>query len=159
MKNTSPGLYFELDGVLSHTPGWRVANTLELAKPARLRGTKPRVIPGAAGAIPMPLRRDATERVLNVHVYGRADGYGTPYPAEIDGLQVNLAYLARAWAAPPAGDGTRQCTLYRTGPWPDGGMTVLSGPVQVLDMDWDSAEMPVAANMVIRLLLPAGELR
>ena len=157
MKNTSPRLYFEMDGVLSHTPAWRVTNTLELAKPSRLRGTKPRVIPGAAGAIPLPLRRDASERVLNVHVYGRADG--APFSSEIDGLTANLAYLARAWAAVPAGaDSTRLCTLYRFGAWPDGAMTTVSGPVQVLDMDWDSAEMPTAANLVMRLLLPAGEL-
>lgn len=159
MKNTSPRLYFEMDGVLSHTPGWRVANTLELAKPARLRGTKPRVIPGAAGGVALPLRRDVTERVLNVHVYGRADADGIPYPSEIDGLAANLAFLSRAWAAvPTTADGTRQLTLYRFGSWPDAGMTAVAGPVQVLDMDWDSTEMPVAANMVVRLVLPAGEL-
>jgi hypothetical protein len=152
MINISPALFFTLDGTLSHTPGWRVVNTLELAKPAKKRGTSPRVLPGAAGARALPLRADATERVLNVHVYGRRDGNGTVYESEIEGLQANLEYLATSWAAVPAtSDSTRTCVLHRRG-------TTTTGPVQVLDMDWDDAEMPIAAMMIVRLLLPAGAL-
>jgi len=151
--NISPSLYFTLDGVLSHTPGWRAINTLDLAKPAHIRGGIPRVIPHAAGARPMPLRADATERVISLHVYGRQNGDGTPASSEIAGLQANLDYLAAAWAAVPAtADSTRTLVLYRLG-------TSTTGPVQVLDMDWDSAEMPVATTMVLRLLLPEGELQ
>jgi hypothetical protein len=151
--NISPSLYFTLDGVLSHTPGWRAINTLDLAKPAHTRGGTPRVIPHAAGARPMPLRRDATERIISLHVYGRRNGDGGVNSSEIDGLQTNLGYLAAAWAAVPATSGsTRTLVLYRLG-------TSTTGPVQVLDMDWDWAEMPVAATMVLRLLLPEGALQ
>lgn len=150
--NISPNLYFTLDGILSHTPGWRAINTLDLAKPSTKRGTKPRVVPGANGARAMPLRPDATERQLSFHVYGRYTSEGAVNSSEIDGLQVNLNYLAAQWAAvPSSSNSTRTLVLHRLS-------TTVTGPVQVLDMDWDYAEMPVAATMVMRLLLPAGAL-
>lgn len=152
MINTSPDLYFELDGVLSHTPGWRAANTLDLAKPAQLRGTTPLVTPGASGARAMPLRANATERIITMRVFGAKDQDGTPAASEIEGLQANLDFLAAAWAVVPAtADSTRTCVLHRLS-------ASTSGPVQVLDMDWDSADMPVVATMLLRLLLPEGAL-
>ena len=48
-------------------------------------------------------------------------------------------------------DSTRTCTLYCYG-------AVYSGDVQVLDFDYDYADMPICANVILRLLLPAGEL-
>lgn len=150
--NVSPNLYFTLDGVLSNTPAWRAINILDLAKPATKRGTKPRIIPGASGARAMPLRPDATERTIRLHVYGRVDSDGAPYANEITGLATNLKYLADQWAAVPGtADSTRTCVLHRLG-------STVTGPVQVLDMDWDDGEMPVAATMLLRLLLPAGAL-
>lgn len=152
MLITHPDLYFTLDGTPSHTPAWRITNTLELIKPAHLRGTKPRVLPGAAGGRPLPLRVDVTERVLNGRVYGLFDPNGGRHSTEIEGLDANLRALATAWATPPGtADSTRTCVLHRFG-------ATATGPVQVLDMDWDYAEMPIAANVVIRLLLPAGAL-
>jgi hypothetical protein len=152
MLITSPNLYFTIDGVPSHTPAWRMINTLELAKPAHLRGTKPLVLPGAAGARPMPLRRDATERTINGAVYGLVDVDGNRHPSEIEGLDINLAALAGYWAAVPATvDSTRTCVLHHFG-------ATLTGPVQVLDMDWDYADMPIRANVIFRLLLPEGRL-
>lgn len=152
MINISPNLYFTIDGVLSHTPAWRAINTLELAKPAQKRGTSPRVLPGAAGARPLPLRPAATERVVSMHVYGARDPDGAAYESEIEGLDANLAALVAAWhSAPGTPDSTRTLVLYRPG-------ATVSGPVQVLDMDWDYQEMPVAATALVRLLLPSGAL-
>ena len=152
MINVSPLLYFTLDGVLSHTPGWRTMNTLELAKPAPMRGGSPLVVPGATGGRPMRQRPTYAERTLSIHVFGRKDGDGNLNASEIEGLQVNLAYLANAWApAPPTPGSVRTLVLHRLG-------TTMTGPVQVIDMDWDDAEMPVAATLVMRLILPEGQL-
>ena len=152
MRLTSPHLYFTIDGVPSATPGWRMVNILELAKPAKLRGTQPRVLPGAAGARAMPLRIAASERIINGRVFGAFDADGNPNASEIDRLDANLATLAANWAAvPTTADSTRTCVLHRPG-------VTVAGPVQVLDFDFDYADMPVAANVIMRLLLPTGEL-
>lgn len=152
MINISPALYFTIDNIPSHTPGWRCINTLELAKPAPKRGTQARVLPGASGGRPQVLRDNWVERTINFHVYGRYDSNGTINASEIDGLQTNLDYLAAQWAAVPVtSDSTRTCVLHRLG-------ATKSASVQVLDMDWDYEEMPVAATLLLRLLLPTGSL-
>lgn len=154
MRIIRPALYFDLDGTPSQTPAWRMTNELELLKPADVRGTEPDIIPGRPGALPNPLREDATERTINGQVFGHLDPDGEPYPAEIDGLVANLRLLADAWAAvPTTADSLRVCTLYL----PDG--TTRTGPVQVLNLDWpDFAEMPIVTGVVLRLLLPDGAL-
>jgi hypothetical protein len=150
--NTSPDLYFSLDGVISHTPGWAMFNTLDLAKPAQLRGTKPVIIPQLQGGLPMPLRDNPTERIIVGKVFGRLDQDGTPNASEIEGLQANLDVLVAAWGVVPVtADSTRTCVLHRL----SGDLT---GPVQVLDLDWDHQDMPIVANLIMRLLIPAGAL-
>jgi hypothetical protein len=146
-------LYFSLDGVPSATPAWTMTNILELLKPPKLRGTEPTVIPGASGALPHPLRADATERVVYGQVFGRLDPDGSPHSSEIAGLDLNLATLVAAWAAVPGTTSSlRTCVLHRPG------HTTKTGPVQVVDFDWDYESMPVVANTIMRLLIPAGSL-
>lgn len=153
MKNTSPRLYFTLDGVPSHTPAWQIRNTLELLKPAVTRGADPTIIPGANGVIAHPLYDDGTERVMTGKVFGQYDRNGDRHPSEIEGLAINLAYLANAWRAiPGTTDSTRPLVLHL----PDG--STMTGDVQVRDFDYDDADMPVAANLVVRLYLPKGAL-
>jgi len=151
---TRPHLYFDLDGVPSQTPAWSMINELDLIKPPNLRGTKPDIIPGLPGALPNPLREDATERTINGNVFAQLDPDGMPYPSEIEGLISNLEILADAWATVPgAANSLRSCTLYL----PD--TTTRTGSVQVLNFDWpDYAEMPIKATVVLRLLIPAGSL-
>lgn len=150
---TKPRLYFTIDGVPSATPAWDMTNMLELIKPAKKRGAQPVIIPGASGGRANPLRIDVTERVINGQVFGRLNENGVPYADEITGLQTNLTTLRNAWAAiPGTTNSTRTLVLHLVGG------TTLSGPVQVIDMDWDYDQMPVVANVVVRLLVPAGEL-
>lgn len=150
---TRPACYFEINSVPSCTPAWTMINPMELAKPARRRGTEPTVIPGAAGARANPLRANATERVITGKVFGRAAPDGSLHANEITGLAANLATLIAAWVDLPAtADSTRPVTLHL----PD--TTTVAGDVQVLDFDYDYAEMPVVANTIMRLLLPAGAL-
>jgi hypothetical protein len=149
---THPNLYFELDGTPSHTPAWRMFNTLELLKPARLRGTAPVVIPTATGARAMPLRAAATERAVAGRVYGGFDIDGNPTSSEIEGLITNLESLTDLWATVPVtADSTRTLVLHAYG-------VTYSGSVQVIDMDWDYEQMPICANVIFRLLLPVGAL-
>lgn len=150
---TRPRLYFTIDGTPSATFAWDMKNLLELAKPAKRRGTAPVIIPGASGGRAQPLRADVTERVVSGQVYGRLDPNGLPHPSEIEGLTLNLATLIAAWVAVPVtDDSTRTCVLHL----PSG--TTKTGPVQVLDFDYDFADMPIVANVIMRLLLPEGEL-
>lgn len=150
---TRPACYFEINSVPSCTPAWTMINPMELAKPARRRGTEPTVIPGAAGARANPLRAAATERVISGKVFGRQAPDGSLHTNEITGLAANLDTLTTAWVdIPGTSDSTRACTLHL----PD--TTTISGDIQVLDFDWDYAEMPIAANVLLRLLLPAGAL-
>lgn len=150
---TRPACYFVINSVPSCTPGWTMVNPMELAKPAKRRGTEPTVIPGAAGARANPLRVAHSERVINGKVFGRADGNGSLHSSEIIGVAANLDTLITAWVdIPGSSDSTRTVTLHL----PSG--STISGSVQVLDFDYDYAEMPIAANVILRLLLPAGEL-
>lgn len=146
--------WFEIDGEPSHCPAWEFFNVLELYKPAQVRGTDATIIPGAHGRRLNPLWRDGTERVINGRVYGAVNSEGTPYPQPIDGLEANLLHLRNAWASIPAtADSSRTCILHL----PSGATP--TGPVQVRDFDWDYTQMPVVANVVMRLYLPAGELQ
>lgn len=152
MINTGTSLWFELDGVPSHTPAWQAINAIDLLQPAQRRGTEPIIIPGAEGGIAVKMRAKPTERIIDVQVLGGWDSDGAQVD-EWEGMRANLAALRAAWGTlPSTDDSTRTLTVH------DQTAGSVTGPVQVIDLAWSHDQMPAKSILALRLLIPAGEL-
>jgi hypothetical protein len=156
LRATATGLYFTLDGIPSHTPGWHFRNVYDLAKPGPTRSSPPDIIPGANGVIANPLWRDGNDVLLTGQAFGAADGAGIAanvYGSEMACLEENLRYLADTFGAIPANPTTtKTCVVHLAS-----GHT-RTGPVQVRSFDWDDSTMPATATLAMQLFIPAGHL-
>jgi hypothetical protein len=151
---TSP-LYFVLDGVPSHTTGWKAPNILRLNRSAPVDGTDGEVMPGADGEIPYPLYGRGLDLPVSLQVFGEYDGEGNAHASPIEGLEANLTFLAESWGSiPGTTNSTRELVVHRA----DG--STRTGPVQVRDFDWSDevGDAPFALDAVLRLYVPAGHL-
>jgi hypothetical protein len=151
--SAAPILFFELNGLVSRCAAWRMTNLLDLVKPATKRGTTRLVMPGADGARVFPLHRDASERVIIGQVFGARNPDGVPYMSEIEGLIANLGLITDAWGTIPSSTNSLLPLVLHL---PNG--VTKSGDVQIADLDWDHESMPIVANVIMRLVIPAGQL-
>lgn len=93
------------------SPAWRALNLQTLQSGANVRGAD-RIIPGTAGVKARRRRQTATERTLEMLVYGDVNVSNSVYSNAVQGVVSNINYLRYYVVDPPStGDGTRSATL------------------------------------------------
>src|ERR1043165_5436525 len=93
-------------GVSMHTPAWIVVVLTPLWVKVDTRGGPNRAIPGIAGRVSYPRRKDETAHSLPFVVHGEVDRTGAVQANPWVGLQTNLDYLYANVIAPvDTGDG------------------------------------------------------
>lgn len=142
--------YLEIDGVPLSTTAWVVTNDWVLWEPAPLRGDDV-VIPGAAGALAQPRRRDADKRSLELSIVGHLNWNNVRQWDVRIGLWGNIDHLRTNLTAVPAtADSTRTATLHL----PTGATKTAS--VHVLELRF-AGKGPDLAVGQLTLSLPAGQ--
>lgn len=132
-----------------NTKAWASLNNYVLWKGAPRRGANS-LIPGLAGRIPQPRRKDEATRTLEVLIIGDCNATGTPHANRSSGLAANWGTLESsilAWT----GTGVT-ATLVR----PNG--VSRSGIVQIVDHDLGETGVEGALTLTLDLVLPYGEL-
>lgn len=81
-------------------PAWRPVSLEELWLPAPNRG-KDRIIPGAAGAVAKPRRKDSRTVGVPLWISGAVNQAGTPNADPIEGFQANIDALNAGVVTPP----------------------------------------------------------
>lgn len=120
--------YLEVDGYPLATPAVRLLDLSGLWLVQR-RGTNV-LIPGVAGVVGTPGRRNVIRAALPGAVFGELDAEGVAHPGVREGLEANLGELISMVAEPVAsGDGTRTARWYRA----DG--STHTAPMQVLTFE------------------------
>lgn len=92
-------------------PAWRVLNLQTLQSGANVRGSDV-VIPGVAGVKARRRRQTATQRTLEMLVYGDVNVSNAVYSNAVQGVTSNINYLRYYVVDPPTTTaGTRSATL------------------------------------------------
>lgn len=137
-------------GIDLSTPAWTVTNLIVLWQPSDRRGEN-LMIPGLAGRIVLPKRRDETAETLEMVVTGTVNRLGVPYADPYEGLEANLDYLCdNVFDTAAATSGATASLTMPSG-------ATRTGPMQVVDASFNT-EVGIAALVTVDVILPYGKL-
>lgn len=138
-----------IGGVSLSTKAWAVTNLFVLYNAAPRRGENT-LIPGLAGRIPHPKRKDEAVRTLELLVIGDCSSIGVPYSDRNVGLETNWLTLKNGLLS------TTSTTLTAVLTRPSG--STLSGPVQIGNSELGAPGVAGVYTATLDLTLPNGEL-